>query len=119
MVMVLASAGFIFRGQLLDWYHQKLSRNEDLSGFGQKVTITEGKIPLADFLKFLSNYTGLPVIYDPKDPAILTKDIFIVADIHNADGMIVGEILKTNGYRVYRERLPDGKEVLKIEAIKK
>jgi type II secretion system protein D len=84
---------------------------------GQKVNITEGKIPLLDFLRFLSNYTGLPLLHNSNDPNIASKEIQIAGDIKEADEDLVKSILEINGFRVIRETLPSGKEVLKVESM--
>jgi len=82
-----------------------------------KVSVTAGRIPLADFLKFLSSLTGLPVLHDSTDPYLITREISIATDIEEADEDIIKVILEVNRIRVYREALPGGKEILKVEVI--
>ncbi len=84
---------------------------------GKPVFISEGKIPLQDFLKFLSDYTGLPVILNSGDPTLEGKEIRIVNDIRDANEDVVKTILEMNGVRVYVETLPSQKKVLKVEPI--
>ena len=83
------------------------------SGRSQKVYITEGSIPLADLARFLSAYTGITVILDPK---LATRTVSIFADIMDADHEVVRRILYENGFLLKRETLPDGKDILVIRA---
>jgi type II secretion system protein D len=69
-----------------------------------------------DFLRFLSSYTGLPLLHDSTDQNI-ARDITIAADIQEADEDLVKAILEVNRFRVFRETLPSGKEVLKVESM--
>lgn len=84
---------------------------------GERVTVTAGRIPVRDFLRFLSSYSGLPLIQDSTDSNFATREITIEADIEEADDDIVRAILEVNRIRVYRETLPNGKEIIKAEPI--
>lgn len=117
VLLTLLSTGLIYQDRLQEWFRRKSNQTNGL--IGKRVDISEGKFPVVDFLKFLSDFTGLPFIYDPNDPHILSQEIQIAGNIKEADDLIVVEILKLNGYRVYRERLADGQEVLNLETIKK
>ncbi len=114
VILTLFSSGFIYRDRIEEWYRQKF-KGKKVSG--KSVYITEGKIPLLDFLKFLSDYTGLPVLHDSKDSSIASQEIQIAADIPEADEEMVMAILEANGIRVTREKLPGGKEVLRVNRI--
>ncbi len=78
------------------------------------IEIDDGEIPGADFLKFLSHYTGLPVLIDSKQLASLTT-INIAAPIRQADGEIVKAILESNGLSVTERVLPSGRSVIRVE----
>ncbi len=82
----------------------------------RKVLISEGKIPLLQFLKFLADYTGLPLLHDSTDQNIATKEIHIVSDIQ-ADEEVAKALLEVNRFRVFREVLPSGKEIIKVESM--
>ncbi len=82
----------------------------------RKIIIGEGKVPLLAFLKFLSDFTGLPLLHDSTDQTIATKEILIVNDIQ-ADEDVAKALLEVNRFRVFREVLPSGKEVLKVESM--
>jgi general secretion pathway protein D len=89
---------------------------------GRPVTILEGKIPLRDFLKFFSNFSGLPILIEA-DPQFLSKEIEIVATLRNVNGEVLKALLETNKIRVFNEKLPPDPndperketEVLKVE----
>jgi hypothetical protein len=87
------------------------------SRIGHSVHLTAGTIPVTDFLRFLSNYTGLPVLHDSTDQNLTTGQITIAADIPEADEDVVKAILEVNRVRIWREVLPNGKELLKVESI--
>jgi hypothetical protein len=59
----------------------------------------------------------LPVLYDSRDPAFIAREILILSDIRNADEDIVKAILEMNGIRVYRETLPGGQTLIKVEPV--
>jgi hypothetical protein len=121
LLLVLGAAVFFLREDLADYLHgwrrgaasRPLREVGELTG--QKVDIAAGEIQMPQFLRFLSDYTGLPVIFDSKDKRISEGKILVAAPVRDADAELVKAILETNGYRVLVETLPGGKEVLRIE----
>lgn len=81
----------------------------------EPVTITEGDIPLRDFLRFLADSEQLTVLTDSSDQKFLDREITILTRIENANYDIVKAILETNKIRVFRENLPSGTEIIKCE----
>jgi type II secretory pathway component GspD/PulD (secretin) len=85
---------------------------------GAPVMITKGPIPLMEFLEFLADTTGLPLLHNSSDPNIPQRVIQIASDIKEANEEVVKAILEINGFRVYRETLQlSQKEVLKVESM--
>jgi len=85
---------------------------------GKTVYISEGEIPLMVFLKFLADYTGLPVLHDSNDSTLEARKIKIASGMEGADYDLVKAILEVNGVRIYREVLPNRRAVLKIDTIR-
>lgn len=86
---------------------------------GKRVDILDGEIPVSEFLRFLADYTGLAVMLDNGGPKGLDENITIAAPIRNADGDTVRAILEANGWRVTKNRLPNGQTVLDVGVIEK
>jgi hypothetical protein len=82
---------------------------------GQRVMISRGEIPVMDFVRFLSDYTGYPAIVsdDVDSQAVIT----IANDFPDADEEIVKAIFEVNRLRVVKQALPSGRTVLKIESM--
>jgi hypothetical protein len=78
----------------------------------QRVYISSGAIPLADFVKFLSDFTGITVIADSR---LAGRPITVLSDIDDADREMVRLLLLENGFALRREVLPDRREVLVVE----
>lgn len=87
------------------------------SAKGMPVIITKGKIAVGDFLEFLSDYTGLPVLHNSGDPTLESREIQILGTIKGADEAMVMAILEANGIRVFKEELPGGRKVIKVESL--
>jgi hypothetical protein len=85
---------------------------------GRKVSIPAGEVRVLDLLQFLSDSSGLPLVYDLNDPSITEKELLIVTPIGEADYEVVKTILLANRYPVFREILPGGREVLKVEPMR-
>jgi hypothetical protein len=82
---------------------------------GEKVRIASGEVEVVEFVRFLSDYTGLPVIHDSSDKRILEGKILVTAPMEDVDGEVVRALLEANGFDLRVDKLPNGKEVLKLE----
>jgi hypothetical protein len=114
----LSVANILFLSSAVAWGGQApLPQSPDPDRKGKPIVISEGKIPLRDFLKFLSDYTGLPVLHNSSDPALENREIQVVHDIQKADEAVVKKILEMNGVRVYTQELAGGSRVMKVESM--
>ncbi|MCZ6794018.1 MAG: hypothetical protein O7J95_10440 [Planctomycetota bacterium] len=88
------------------------------AAFQNKVEILDGEIPVPEFLRFLSDYTGLPVVVDRSELAAdgrTTRSVIrVVASIHDADAEVVKAILEADGWRVRTRTLPNGRQILAV-----
>lgn len=79
--------------------------------------MTEGKIPLLDFLRFIQLSTGKVVNYPAVDggaefePSVLIE---VLGDLEPLTYPIVRSILESNGYFIYEEQLADGRDSLRV-----
>jgi general secretion pathway protein D len=80
----------------------------------ERVDIAPGEIDAMDFLRFLADYTGLPVILDSSNPAVLTQKIVIAAKMKDVTADVVIAVLQANRFLVTRQVLPSGTEVLNV-----
>ena len=87
---------------------------------GQRIDITPGDIPVEEFVRFISDYTGLDVIYTGGAAAggraspAGGREIKITSPILNVDGEMAKAILESNGYKVEQRKLSTGRELLEI-----
>ncbi|MBI4603296.1 MAG: hypothetical protein HY721_15185 [Planctomycetes bacterium] len=118
-LVALGTALFVARDRVLTslgaWWRGRssLERAPDLKG--KRVDISPGEIEVAEFLRFLGDYTGLPVIFDSNDPRIAKGKIILAAPMEDVDANIVIAVLEANGYRVKVDVLPGGKRTLRVE----
>ncbi len=84
---------------------------------GQKIDITPGKIPALEMLRFLADYSGLPVVHDSKDQALATMEISVIAEIRGADDVIVEAHLAASGVLLFRRTLPNGKQIIEASTV--
>lgn len=82
---------------------------------GESVTITEGLVSIRDFIRFVSDFMGLPVLVDSTDKALLSRDIEIVTPLVNVNAEIVKAVLETNKIRLLSEKYDNGTEILNLE----
>src|SRR5262249_10474710 len=82
---------------------------------GQKVEIAAGDIEVQEFLRFLADYTGLPVIVDSSHRRCLKGTITIPAPMEDVTGDMVVAILKANKFLVTQATLPNGDKVWNVE----
>lgn len=82
----------------------------------RRVSIYDGEIVVRDFLKFLSDFTGLTVIADTTNQAFLDQTVTVVAPIHDADEELVKALLKANNINLFRERLSNEREIFRVES---
>ncbi len=77
------------------------------------IRIAPGEIPALEFVRFLADYTGLPVIYDSTDRALAERTIHIPAPIKAADRHLVKRMLEANRFRVTESASgPEGRVIL-------
>ncbi|MGH9362092.1 MAG: hypothetical protein ACRD2T_09255 [Thermoanaerobaculia bacterium] len=82
---------------------------------GQKLYISEGQIPVRDFIQFLSDFTGRAVI--PDGDVNLEEMIRIADPIPEADAELVRAIFEVNRLRTTYDTLPSGEEVLRVTRV--
>ncbi|MCZ6795986.1 MAG: hypothetical protein O7J95_20450 [Planctomycetota bacterium] len=88
------------------------------SAFRTTVDILDGQIPVKEFLRFLADYTGWPVIIEasPQQAGGITQEITIAAPIEDADAEMVKAILEANRWLITKGSLPpDDKPVLYVK----
>jgi type II secretory pathway component GspD/PulD (secretin) len=78
---------------------------------GKRIEIAAGDITVQQFLHFLADFTGLPVV---AEAGAVESTIKITAPIKDADGDLVQAILEANRLHVARKTLPGGKEALEV-----
>ena len=83
---------------------------------GERVDIAAGQIDVLEFLRFLADYTGLPVIVDSTNPQLQTQSLLIAAPMFNITADIVIALLKANKFLVTREKLTSGEVVLNVQS---
>ncbi len=120
-VLVIVAVLLVFRDSLAEL----LSSSEEKSSLdqlprspsysGQRTDIVSGSIAINEFSRFLADWTGLSVLVDS---GISQKQIVVSSNIVNADAEIVRAILLSNGCVVQREKLPNGREVLRVRSAK-
>jgi hypothetical protein len=114
-VVVLAAAAFAVRDRI-GGYFRRLGPREPLVArdefANQTVELEEGQIPVIELLRFLSDYTGLPLVGDMNE--IATRVIAFPSPVKNVDGEFIRAALEANGIRVDPETLPGGKRVIRI-----
>jgi hypothetical protein len=83
---------------------------------GVKVRIEAGEIPVQDVARFLSDYTGLPVVFDSSDKAMLDEKIIVPAPIPEADYELAKALLEAGGLRLSDRELASGQRLLLLES---
>ena len=115
LAIIIVAAAVVLQGPAVS---RKLSERAEPGRIGLergRVSVTAGPIPLAEFLKILSSLTGMPVLHDSTDPNLTNRDITVGTDIDDADENMIKAILEVNHIRAFRETLPSGREILKVE----
>ncbi len=120
-VLVIVAVPLAFRDSLAEL----LSSSEEKSSLdqlprspsysGQRIDIASGSIGINEFSRFLADWTALSVLVDS---GVSQKQIVVSSNIVNADAEIIRAILVSNGCVVQREKLPNGREVLRVRAVK-
>jgi type II secretory pathway component GspD/PulD (secretin) len=77
----------------------------------------EGNIPVLDFLRFLGDQNGLPVLVDGAARRELDESIFIAATVENANEEMVRAILEVNRWLVSEEKLSSGRGFLRVQRL--
>jgi hypothetical protein len=65
----------------------------------RRVDVLAGEVETAEFLRFLCDYTGLPV-FTEMTPRQLNVPIVVVSQVNDADDVLVKELLRVNGFGV-------------------
>ena len=81
----------------------------------ERIDISPGDIPALDFLRFLSDFTGLPVLIDTRQAGSL-QEITVANNITAADDELVKTLLAANGITVREQVLDNGRTVLRVSA---
>ncbi len=89
---------------------------------GQRVAILEGKIPIAQFLRFYADFTGQTVIRAKSQTPIggrgaAQEHIDIVAPVHAASAAVVKAIHEANGWRLRTKTLRDGEAIVVVHRV--
>ncbi len=79
-----------------------------------RVDISAGEIEVLEFIRFLADYTGLPVIIDSTNQQAQQQKILIAAPMKGVTAEIVIALLQANRYLVTRQVLPSGEEILNV-----
>ncbi|MBN1444285.1 MAG: hypothetical protein JXA90_16350 [Planctomycetes bacterium] len=108
---VLIAFLWAYREPILDrlWPGQERPLPQAPGSAGAKVTITSGSI--GEFASFLQDSTGLPAMVDGE---VAGRAIEVSTTIEDADAELVRALLESKGLEVCRERLPGGREILRI-----
>ena len=80
---------------------------------GRRVDLADGEVSVGDISRFLSDFTGLPVLLDASNQ-LATRKVTIAAPIKDMDDTVAQAILETNGVVVVRRTAEDGIEYLKL-----
>lgn len=83
---------------------------------GVPVSIDAGDIPVLELLRFLADYTGLPVLLDTSERIDGGLKVAVAAPIAEADDEVVKAILEANQFRVEERELPGGQVVLGLSS---
>lgn len=84
---------------------------------GKTIRIQAGEIPVLDFVRFLADYTGLPVVHDSSQ-SDFDRTIRLPAPVDDADDEIVKHILKANGFRVRKASTFTDRPLLVVETLR-
>jgi hypothetical protein len=85
---------------------------------GQRVDIATGTIELVDFLRFLGDYTDLPVIHDATDPRITGAKLHVAAPMKDVDAELVRSFIEASGFSVEVETQENGRQVIRVEVMR-
>jgi hypothetical protein len=113
VVLAVLLVVLLARGDLSAWFagqdgHPPLPRAPG----AQKVVVAPGTIQLREFAGFLQDYTGLQVLLDSE---VSRAPIHVATAVENADAEMVRSLLEANEYSVYQDKLPDGRQILRIQ----
>ena len=81
---------------------------------GQTRNLLDGEIPLAEIARFLSDYTGLPVITGG-GPAFADRTILVASPVQDVTDEFVKQLLRTNGILVTEEAVGLDEKALFLE----
>lgn len=82
---------------------------------GKRVPLRAGEIPVADLARFLSDYTGLPLVYNADAPGLREQNVIVTADVAEADYDLVKALLASNGMLLEERRLAGGRTILSLD----
>jgi hypothetical protein len=83
---------------------------------GKTARIAQGEIAALELVRFLADFTGLPVAFEAGAAPLSGLEIQVPTAIPAADGQLVKGLLAASGVRVTERRLPDGQRLLEISA---
>jgi glycerophosphoryl diester phosphodiesterase len=82
---------------------------------GKRRRIEAGEVAVREIARFLSDYTGLPILSDSSRGALLEERITVTAPVAAADDGVVKALLEANRIRVSERQLEGGTRVLLLE----
>jgi hypothetical protein len=127
-VGVLAVLGITSKREIVEgWHLWKLGLRGGEGGIyvvvprsaefaGEPVRILAGDIELLEILRFLSDFSGLPIYVRASHLSWLQNTITIAAPIDAVTGNIGAALLKANGFPVTLDTLTYGKAVVLVDA---
>jgi predicted phosphohydrolase len=89
------------------------------SAAGGRVDISSGEIEVVEFAQFLSSWSGVNVIVPGEHSKSPKSMILVASDLTNVTPELVIALLRENGWRLRRSRLPGGEELYTLERRKR
>ena len=124
LVVVALLVGFWqpVRDTVATWWSG--SRDDDVltlpgSAAGGRVDISSGEIEVVEFAKFLSSWSQVNVIVPGEHSKSPKSMILVASDLTNVTPELVIALLRENGWRLRRSRLPGGDELYTLERLQK
>ena len=84
---------------------------------GNSVTISPGEIPALEFVRYIADATGLPILHDSTDRAVSERMINVAAPMRNVGIELVKALLEANHIRVTESSSGSEGRVLRVESM--
>ena len=85
---------------------------------GGRVDISSGEIEVVEFASFLSSWSQVNVIVSGEQLKFPKSTILVASDLTNVTPELVIALLRENGWRLRRGRLPGGGDLYTLERAK-